>query len=899
MPTLWEIANAEAQRQGVDPRLVAAVMHTESRGRATARSPAGAYGPMQLMPGTAKDLGVDINDPADNIRGGVKYLGQMLKRFGGDTQKALAGYNAGPGAVDKHGGVPPYRETQDYVRKITGLMGGQVAAPQQQEAPVPKHGIDIDPSWLEGASEPAAKSPASARAAVAKGPQQSAIDPSWLEPAGAPAAQAAKARVQPAAAGAPYTGDTGLPNSLDELGARLRGILPVQTDPRDGKLKMQPGVGGVVKGIAGIPALADRLGAKIGSALGAKPQRGFADDLDAAVDARILKPANATEAMIGKGGEFVGSGIAGGGVVGGVGKGLVAAGAKRAGGALLSAGAVTPGSVTGSVTGGAAANVADELVGKHVESPVLRTAINLGAGVVGGGFGANLGNRVGGVPRNAETAATLAAARDANIPVQASDISPAVAKIKQGIVDKVPFGNLTAGGVPARQVEGVQRELRSTAERYRPADLNPGAGTTGADRYLAKDLRSGYRAAKDETNKAYAEVSRVMEANPGLPPIKLDAVRAQVKALEDEFPDTFQNLTLSTKAREILGTLKGASTPKQLDEVMVGGKPISLTANPQLRAALEAAGVSTTTKLPTVTMQQARDLSSELADVARRAERAAVMGGGSQKQVGALKQLGGAVKADVDAYMAQAPADVQAAYQNADQVFQTRVLPYRADPKVAKLVSSRTPQGDVDTEAQGLYDNLFNTAQGERSAMALQLMTPKGKQAAAYQALKEAGEKGLSNTGPEGLKAVSASRALDIEGNPALANIAQHYPELAKEADRLKSLLQIGRGASAALGRKGAATGIQNMPLVSGGLMAAGGNQLGQVLGNAPLGYGIMVGAPIAGANAFNALNRIGARAVANGPGSVTSRVTPGVIQGLLAEETDEEPKPRKNKKSK
>lgn len=897
MPTLWEIADAEAQRQGVDPRLVAAVMHTESRGRANARSPAGAYGPMQLMPGTAKDLGVDINDPADNIRGGVKYLGQMLRRFGGDPALALAGYNAGPGAVEKHGGVPPYRETQDYVRKITGLMGGAAAAPQQ-EAPVPKHGIDIDPSWLEGASEPAAKSPASARAAVSKGPQQTAIDPSWLEPADAPAAKA-PARQQPAAAAAPYTGDTGLPGSLSELGARLRGILPVQEDPRDGKLKMQPGVGGVVKGIAGIPALADRLGAKVGQFMGAKPHAGFADDLEQAVDARTMKPANAAEAVIGKGGEFVGSGIAGGGVAGGIGKGLVTAGMKRAGGALLSAGAVTPGSVAGSVTGGAAANAADELVGKNLESPTARTALNLTAGVLGGGVGASLGNRIGGVPRNAETAATLAAAKQAGIPVQASDISPAVAKIKQGIVDKVPFGNLTAGGVPAKQVEGVQRELRSVAERYRPADLNPGAGTTGADRYIAKDLREGYREAKAATNKAYAEVSRVMDANPNLPPIKLDTVRAQVKALEDEFPDTFQNLTLSTKAREILGTLKGASTPKPLDVVEVGGQKIDLTANPQLRAALEAAGVSTQGKLPEVTMQQARDLSSELADVARAAERAAVMGGGSQKQVGALKRLGGAVKADVDNYMAQAPADVQKAYREADEVFKRRVLPYRADPKVAKLVSSRTPKTDFDTEAQGLYQNLFNTAQGERSQMALQLMSAKGKRAAAYQALKEAGEKGLSNTGPEGLKATSASRALDIDGNPALANIAQHYPELAQEADRLKGLLQIGRSASAALGRKNAATGIQNVPLLTGGAMAYGGNALGDALGNAPLGYGIMVGAPIAGANAFNALNRVGARAVASGPGSATSRVTPGVIQGLLAEDTDEEPKSRRNKKAK
>lgn len=103
--------------------LILAVIKQESGGSATARSPAGAMGLMQLMPGTAAGLGVNPNDPKDNVRGGVKYLLQQLKTFGNDIPKALAAYNAGPGNVRKYGGVPPFSETQKYVKNITQTIG--------------------------------------------------------------------------------------------------------------------------------------------------------------------------------------------------------------------------------------------------------------------------------------------------------------------------------------------------------------------------------------------------------------------------------------------------------------------------------------------------------------------------------------------------------------------------------------------------------------------------------------------------------------------------------------------------------------------------------------------------------------------------------------------------------
>lgn len=111
------ILAAEARNQGLDQSLLEAVAWQESRGRMAAVSVKGARGVMQLMPSTAADLGVDLDDPAANIRGGALYLRRQLDRFG-SVPLALAAYNAGPGAVTRYGGIPPYRETRNYVANI-------------------------------------------------------------------------------------------------------------------------------------------------------------------------------------------------------------------------------------------------------------------------------------------------------------------------------------------------------------------------------------------------------------------------------------------------------------------------------------------------------------------------------------------------------------------------------------------------------------------------------------------------------------------------------------------------------------------------------------------------------------------------------------------------------------
>jgi len=110
---------AAATANGIDPALLAGLVKQESGFNASAGSSAGARGLTQLMPGTAAGLGVtNILDPVQNLNGGAKYLRQQLDAFGGDVAKALAAYNAGPGAVQRFGGIPPYAETQNYVRTV-------------------------------------------------------------------------------------------------------------------------------------------------------------------------------------------------------------------------------------------------------------------------------------------------------------------------------------------------------------------------------------------------------------------------------------------------------------------------------------------------------------------------------------------------------------------------------------------------------------------------------------------------------------------------------------------------------------------------------------------------------------------------------------------------------------
>ena len=122
---LRRLVVATAEREGVDPRLAEAVVRAESAWNPSALSAKGAIGLMQLMPATAAELAVgDPWDAAENIDGGVRYMRHLLDRFD-RLEHAIAAYNAGPGAVERHGGVPPYAETRDYVRRVLAYYDGR------------------------------------------------------------------------------------------------------------------------------------------------------------------------------------------------------------------------------------------------------------------------------------------------------------------------------------------------------------------------------------------------------------------------------------------------------------------------------------------------------------------------------------------------------------------------------------------------------------------------------------------------------------------------------------------------------------------------------------------------------------------------------------------------------
>jgi soluble lytic murein transglycosylase-like protein len=131
-PTPVELADAAADKYGLPRALVRSVMAAESGFQKNALSPKGAIGLMQLMPGTAQTLQVDPFDPAQNADAGARYLRDLLEKYDGKLWHALAAYNAGPGAVDKYKGVPPYRETVNYVKRIDKQYTKSMASPSTE-----------------------------------------------------------------------------------------------------------------------------------------------------------------------------------------------------------------------------------------------------------------------------------------------------------------------------------------------------------------------------------------------------------------------------------------------------------------------------------------------------------------------------------------------------------------------------------------------------------------------------------------------------------------------------------------------------------------------------------------------------------------------------------------------
>ena len=152
---IFDYARNEAIRQGVDPNVIMRLIQAESGGKQGSISPKGAVGVMQLMPGTAKGLGVNPNNAAENIQGGIRYLKQLLGQYGGDMPTALAAYNAGPGNVKKYGGIPPFSQTQKYISTVMGTPNTQ-----QGRRTAADEIFGFNPGDVQGTATPSSQSQA-------------------------------------------------------------------------------------------------------------------------------------------------------------------------------------------------------------------------------------------------------------------------------------------------------------------------------------------------------------------------------------------------------------------------------------------------------------------------------------------------------------------------------------------------------------------------------------------------------------------------------------------------------------------------------------------------------------------------------------------------------------------
>jgi len=753
---VYEFARQEAQRQGVPYSLVQKIVETESGGSFNAIGPKTrfndrAYGPMQLMSATAKDLGVNRMDWKDNIRGGVKYLGQLTQQFQ-DPVLVAAAYNAGPGNVQKYGGVPPFKETQNYVEKVVGTSMATYR--------------DIDPSLI---GQPSPKVDLRGMATPDQNVGYRDIDPALLGKQNvdkAPARQNTDSIARQVGLTARY-GMEGLGQVADIVGSPLNMLINRATGSQLGtpsqsmsnfatmlglpqpQTGFERGIANVTRAVAGVPAMGG-----VGSLLQQAP--------------------NLTTQVVGRG--------------------LAAQPVAQMAGATAGTGAAE-----------VARNVYD------IQNPLALLGINLAAGLPASAVAARMGNTspfnlnpaAGTRYRDPVTGQIIESAAQRGVNVDVGDVGGPGA----GTIDKLRQLGFSKESSNQAKADQVKKLIEKTTEKVKPE----GMGSGGEKRIIADDLRQQYKTAKDNVSPEFKRAEE-LAANDIIP--LRNTNQATVDVI-NQFPSTSQTPVIE-KTIEKLNTLiqNGGGSYKEL-----------------------------------------RDVQSTVFSEMERVRKGLVPGSYSEKQLNSINQLYKGLADDVDVWAAPAieangtklftPAGAQ--HTKAIEQFKATVLPFRQDTSIYKLVSSKTPQNDIDLVAQGFsFDKNPATAE-----LAFSLMSPTGKQAAQYSILNEARTRAINPDAATGFSAPAFTRTLNLgrPDSPTPQRVAfANNPELLDEVTLLRDIVDTTRGAVTP--KVAPATGAALLPYVAGGTGIAGGfglgGQIAEGLGMGGFGTGLISAASAA-----------------------------------------------------
>jgi hypothetical protein len=480
---VYEFARQEAQRQGVPYSFVQKVIQTESGGDFNAIGPKTktgdrAYGPMQLMSDTAKDLGVNRMEWKDNIRGGIKYLGQLTQQFQDPTLVAAA-YNAGPGNVQKYGGVPPFKETQDYVEKVVGT---KMATSR-----------DIDPSFIGQLPQQAPKIDLRGMATTDQNTGFREIDPSMIG--------------QPVVAQAPAPQSTAFNRlgnqAVNEVGRTIRygmeglgGVADIVGSPLNMLINRATG-SQLQPPSQAMSNFANMLGLP-------QPETGFQKGI-----ANVTRAVAGIPAMGGVGGLLQQAPNLTAQVVG---RGLAAQPIAQAAGATVGTGA---------------AETARSLF--DIQNPLALLGINLAAGLPAGAVAARAGNIPSGTRyRDPVTGQIIESAAQRGVNVDVGDVGGPGA----GTLTKSRQFGYTTDASNQAKANQVKSLIERTTDNLRPAGMKDG----GEKKIIADDLRQQYKTAKDNVNPEFKQAELL--AGDDIIPLrntnqaKLDVVK--------QFPSTSQ-----------------------------------------------------------------------------------------------------------------------------------------------------------------------------------------------------------------------------------------------------------------------------------------------------------------------------------------------------------------------